>query len=127
MMLYRLLLHFVVVVVVVVVVAQLDKSNSTFNQRFWFWKMFFHLYYLVFTDSTIKRIISYFPFNMQFYHLFVLITFFILNSFWFVFCSSFSKKVPIISSPLRPLIAYVHGTLFLNFLITKASSDQFGA
>ena len=31
-----------------------------------------------------------------------------------------------ISSPLRSLITYVHGTVFLAFLITKTSSDQFG-
>ena len=32
-----------------------------------------------------------------------------------------------ISSPLKSLITYAHGTLFLKFLIAKTSSDQFGA
>ena len=34
--------------------------------------------------------------------------------------------MPIISSPLRSLITYVHGTVFLILLITKTYSDQFG-
>ena len=60
------------------------------------------------------------------YHLFFLISCSILNSCLSVFCISFSKIVPIISSPLRSLITYVQGTAFLTFLITKTSSDQFG-
>ena len=31
-----------------------------------------------------------------------------------------------ICSPLRSLMIYVHGTVFLVFLITNISSDQFG-
>ena len=31
-----------------------------------------------------------------------------------------------ISLPLRSLITYVHGTVFLILLTTKTSSDQFG-
>ena len=31
-----------------------------------------------------------------------------------------------ISSPLRSLITYVNGTVFLTFLITETSSDKFG-
>ena len=54
------------------------------------------------------------------------IAFSILKTFWIVFCSSFSKKVPTDFSPLRSLITYVHGTIFLTFLITKVSSDEFG-
>ena len=41
---------------------------------------------------------------------FFLITFFILNSCWLVFCSSFSKNVPIISWPFKSLITFSHGT-----------------
>ena len=52
--------------------------------------------------------------------LFLLITFSILNSFWFVSCNSFSKNVPIVPSPLRSLISYVHNAEFLTFLITKS-------
>ena len=42
------------------------------------------------------------------------------------FAILFHKNVPPISSPLRPLITDVHGTVFLTFLVTKTSSDQFG-
>ena len=42
------------------------------------------------------------------------------------FAILFHKNVPTISSPLRSLITYVHGALFLTFLITKISSGQFG-
>ena len=34
--------------------------------------------------------------------------------------------VPAILSPLRSLITYVHRTVFLTFVITKTSLDQFG-
>ena len=58
----------------------------------------------------------------------LLIAFSTLNYSWFVFCNSFSGKVPTISSPLKlnSQITYVHDTIFLDFLITKTSSDQFG-
>ena len=55
---------------------------------------------------------------------FILITFSILNSSWLAFCSSFSQNVQTISSPLRSLIIYVHGTVSFDFLIIKTSSDQ---
>ena len=55
-----------------------------------------------------------------------LITFSILNFCCFVFSSSFSWNVPMISSPLIWLNTYVHRTVFLTFLITKTSSGQFG-
>ena len=32
----------------------------------------------------------------------------------------------LVTSPLRSLITYVHGTVFLILLITKTSSDLFG-
>ena len=53
-------------------------------------------------------------------------TFSILNLCWFVFGRYFSWNVRLISSPLRSLITYLHGTVFLASLITKTSSDQFG-
>ena len=62
-------------------------------------------------------------------------TFSILKLCWFVFRSSFSYNVPIISSPLRSykilmtieiLLIYLYGTVFLTSLITKTSSYQFG-
>ena len=69
-----------------------------------------------------------YPFHLT-YSLFpfFLITFSILNFFDLFFAILFHKeKVPIISAPLRSLITYVHGTVFLSPLIAKISSDQFG-
>ena len=67
-----------------------------------------------------------YPFHLR-YNLspFLYITFSTLNSFWFVFCNFFSGNFPTISSPLTSLITYIHGTVFLIFLITKTSSNQF--
>ena len=48
-----------------------------------------------------------------------------LNSILFV-CNSFSQKLPMISSSFTSLIMYVHGNIFLTFLITKTYSLQFG-
>ena len=72
--------------------------------------------------QLLKRL-SY-PFHLT-YNLspFLLSTFSILNSFSFVFCNSFS--LPVIVSPLKTLIKYVHGTVFLVLLTTKTSSEQF--
>ena len=50
---------------------------------------------------------------------FLLITFSILNSFWIIFCSLFSRIVPTVSSPLRSLISCTHGPVFFNFLNHK--------
>ena len=73
---------------------------------------------------AIKGIIVSFSFNI---HLspFFLSTFSTLNCFWFVF-DLFLQNIPIISLPLGSLITYVPSTVFLTFLITKISSDQFG-
>ena len=43
-----------------------------------------------------------------------------------MFDLSFAIQLPTVSSPLRSSITYVHGKVFLNFLITKTSSDKFG-
>ena len=48
-----------------------------------------------------------------------LLTFSILNTFWFVFLQFFLYKAPKTFSSLIWLITYVHGTVFLTFLITK--------
>ena len=48
-----------------------------------------------------------------------LLTFAILNTFWFVFLQFFLYKVPKTFSSLIWLITYVHGTVFLTFLIAK--------
>ena len=62
----------------------------------------------------------FYPFHLT-YNLspFFLITFSILNSFWFVFCNAFSWNVPTVSSPLRSLITYVHRIVFLTFFNHK--------
>ena len=57
---------------------------------------------------------------------FLSITFSSLNSFCYAFGNSFLQNVPTISSLLKSPITYVNGTVFLTFLITKTSSDQFG-
>ena len=53
----------------------------------------------------------------------------------FSFCYLFNRKLSLIrfvlffrtvSSPLWPLIIYVHGTVFFKFVTTKLSADQFG-
>ena len=66
-----------------------------------------------------------FPFNIQFiaYSLY-----YFLNPKLFLVCflQFVLENVLTISSPFRSLIAYVHGTMFLTFVITKISSYQFG-
>ena len=80
---------------------------------------------VIFIYPAIKWIIIYFPFDIQ-------LVSFSSNYFFYpkfllgFFLQFFSWNVLIISSSLRSLMTYVHGTVFLTFLITKSSSDQFG-
>ena len=66
-----------------------------------------------------------FPFNIEFiaYSLY-----YFLNPKLFLICflQFVLENVLTISSPFRSLIAYVHSTMFLTFVITKISSYQFG-
>ena len=57
---------------------------------------------------------------------FLLITFYILNYVWSVFCNSFSQNVPKMYLLLSSHITCLNGTVFLTFLITKISSGWFG-
>ena len=82
----------------------LTSNSSTW--RFWFWKVFTHLYYVLFINPTVKRTITTFQFDMG-SSPFRLITFSTINSVWFVFCYCFSSDVLTISSSLRSLITYV--------------------
>ena len=67
-----------------------------------------------------------YPFHLA-YNLspFFSISFSVLTSFWIVFCNSFSKRSPTISSSLRSLIR-IYGIELLTFLMTKISCDRFG-
>ena len=73
-----------------------------------------------FVNPVIKWTIVTFPLT---YNLLPFLSIFsVLNSSWLVFCSSFSENVPINPSTLRS--SYVHGTVFLTFLIIKYFLDQ---
>ena len=66
-----------------------------------------------------------FPFYI---HFIAYSLYYFLNPKLFLICflQFVLENVLTISSPFRSLIAYVLGTMFLTFVITKISSDQFG-
>ena len=67
-----------------------------------------------------------YPFHFAYSLLpFLFITFYTLNNFE-LSLQFFFVNITAISLPLRLLITYVHGTVFLNSVITKTFSDQFG-
>ena len=84
-----------------------------------------HSFILFFSSIQLSNQFFY-PFHLT-YNLtpFLLVTFSVLNYFWFALCNSLSLNILTISSPLISLITHVHGTVFLTLLISKASSDQF--
>ena len=98
----------------------MDKSNSTFTFRP---KYFGYGKYLLIQSFLSIQLLKKLSFNI--YFIIFSLYYFFSSNLWFVFCNSFSKNVPIISSPLKSLITYHHGTVFLTSLITNTSSDQF--
>ena len=111
-----------------VFVAQLDKCSSTFTfapKEFVFGK-YSPIYIMSLLSIQILNELSY-PFHLTSnLSPFILITFSIRSSSWFLFGNSFSQNIPTVLPSLKQLITYVHGTAFLTFLITKTSLDQFG-
>ena len=70
---------------------------------------------IYFINASIQWINIAFAFDIYSLSPFFLITFSNISSFWFSFCNSFSRNVPIISSPLKSSIKYVYGTVFYFF------------
>ena len=93
-----------------------------------FRKVLTRLYwYKSFLSTQLLNELSY-PFYLTFPFITFFIDYFFYSKFLLIYFLQFFfiKRIAITSSSLRLLITYVHGTVFLIYLITKTSSDQFG-